>query len=298
MRMLQTAVAAIAFAGLTVAHAQSPVNSEKFWQAPADQNTFTPGLTYGANKLKMKGADEEKVTGPTLDFAYERGINEMLSAGASIGYISTSNDDGTNESDNKGVSDLKAFLKGQKAFVEGSSFHFGATLSASLVDAEVDKNGDANGTTGGMALTPYVGYQWMAGTGVFGLKLSHDLYKGEREIDNKALNADVTEEGAEATTFAVFYEMPFTGGLVGFEAHYITTADVDTETKVGATTTKDTTDGLKYIGLGVYPRFEVNESTTIIGSISYDMLQNDEINNADVDSGNILQIGVAGRFTF
>ncbi|MCB0365967.1 MAG: hypothetical protein H6624_11255 [Bdellovibrionaceae bacterium] len=296
MKSLISTLAALGFA--VAANAATPIQSEFFYQAETDNNVLTPELTYDTMSIKAKGGGKMEVSGQVLNLTYERGINDMFSAGATIGYTTTSNETtGSADEDTKGLNDITFFGKGRYAFTEDGSMHYGANLHFSPSDKETDSTGtttEVDAVSGGNTLQPWVGYQWLFGSNVFGLKLQMDMALGDRTLKTKGSTAKTTETGGETTEFSLFYEMPHEMGAVGFVGFYQTVTE--TETKTSGTTTKGD-DDYTLMGLGVYSPYKFSETAEVIGELTYSTITSD-FGTTKLDSSSDLQISVAGRFMF
>jgi hypothetical protein len=304
---MKKALVLAAFAAST-AYAGTPVKSEYFYQTEAQKHQVTPEINYTSDKLKgddVTGtAQKTDITSQILNVRYEYGINEMFSAGAMAGYqMSGEYDQGAgNSSDNKGMTDITIFGKGNWAFRDGESMHYGANWMVSPGDQEIDQvKKESNAMSGGMTLMPWVGYQWMIGSGaVAGANLSTELDVGDRTVKTTTALGETTAKttGGNETALTGFYEHPWDKTVVGVSLSYlaINTTEADTS-GVTATTT-----GGNYWRLRVYPTYTLNESTTILGQIAYTSFLGDSFARSgteyDVDSWNTLNIQVGGRFTF
>lgn len=289
---LAIVITTLGFAG--AAFAGTPIKSEFFYQTEMEKQQVTPELTYGSTKTKATAGTQTE-TKQTLNVKYEYGLNEMLSAGAKIGYQTGSTEPagGGASTDEKGVTDLNIYMRGQYAWMDGGSFHFGANFNASLGEREVDTAKNENtAMTGGMGLTPYVGYQWLMGKGVIGTKLSTEMDIGDRKVKTKPANTTSKVTGFNETALTGFYEHPFEKGLIGTSVSWI--AFNTQETKTSGTTT--TTAGGNLWQLKVYPTYDLNETTTILGEVAYTSLLSEKFaGSKDVTD---LNIQVGGRFTF
>ncbi len=300
MKLYTIGAVAIALATSLVATAQTAIQSEYFYQAPTDANVFTPGVEYTSSTTKIKGvSNAQKLTGPTLNLTYERGITEDFAAGLTVGYANQSVEaaGSTKSQTSSGLTDLNIFAKGAMAFTEGSSAHYGVNLVAALENQKVETSGDTNAATGGMYISPYIGYQWAVGAGAVGTRLSTELLKTAKSERN---NVTTTTEEGTTTQLTGFYEMKMDTTKIDFEARYTLNADK-----------KDKETGFKtgvpnYIGLAVIPTFAINESTTVLGSLSYDKILDSKISEEtstgtqeyEIENGDILAINIGGRFTF
>jgi hypothetical protein len=293
MKSLTTTIAAL---GLTLAaHATTDIKSEYFYQAAPDANILTPGLNYNSNSYKTVGGTKKDTTGQNLNLAYERGLTEMYAVGANLGYTTSKQEQGTTDTDIKGLNDIQIFAKGRYSFVEGSSMNYGADLYFSPSERQYDgtnaNNPEMDAMSGGNTLRPWVGYQWLMGSHVLGAKLSTDFLLGEKSVKVKGAAAATKIKGGEETKLAVFYEIPHEMGAVGFEAFYMAMA----ETKQGST---EQNDGHNMMGLGVYSPYHFSEGATVIGDLKWSQWATSSVGGVDVDSSSDLSLKVAGRFMF
>jgi hypothetical protein len=290
---MKSLTATLAALGLTLAaHATTDIKSEYFYQADTDANILTPALTYNSSSYKETGNTKQDTTGQNLNLAYERGLTEMYAVGANLGYTTSKTEQGTSETDIKGLTDIQIFAKGRYAFVEGSSMHYGADLYFSPSERQVDlTNNEWDAMSGGNSLRPWVGYQWLMGSHVLGTKLSTDFLLGEKSVKVKGAAAATKIKGGEETKLAVFYEIPHEMGAVGLEAFYTAMA----ETKQGTT---EQNDGHNMMGLRVYSPYRFSEAATVIGNLKWSQWASSSVGGVDVDSTSDLSLNVAGRFMF
>lgn len=298
MKLYSLTVAALALSTSLFAAAQTAVQSEYFYQAPVDSNVFTPAVDYTANTIKVKNvSNAQKEVGPTINLTYERGLTDAFSTGLTVGYLSGTTEaasaTATTSKKETGLTDLDIFFKGESAFTEGSSLHYGVSLIAGLENHKIDSSGDANAATGAMFVAPYVGYQWAVGAGATGVSLSTELLKSAK-TENAGTTSTV--EDGNATRLAGFYEMKMDSTMIDFEGRYTTISDKKNK---DANTTTEMPD---YIGLAVVPTFTLSPSTTILGSLSYDKMLDTKLKDAgleyEIENGDILAVNIAGRFTF
>lgn len=304
--MTKQLLSAIATLGLVVSvSASAATKSEFFYQTDADKNQLTPELTYQTQKWEFESTGTNEVEAKTtmLNFRYERGINEMLSAGAMIPYTMTSQDLNTGTSsktDAKGLGNLTAFVKGNHALAEGSTLWFGADLVLSPGDKETKvKTGtdEANNYAGGHSLNPYVGYSMLMGSYLVGTKLSTELGIGDRteKTDTSGTVTKTKNTGAVTTALTVFGEMPITAGTAGVKLTY---AGVNTEKEKDAAGTTTTTGGYTTLALGFYGNYDVSETASVVGGLDYTKLAGDRAFDQKVDSTSDIALNVGGRFTF
>lgn len=282
----------IAFFAATAANAGTPVKSEYFYQTEAQKHQVTPELKYDSQKIDT-GATTD-VTGQTLSVRYEYGINEMLSTGVRAGYTMMESETGATSQDQTGMTDITLFLKGQNAFVDAQSLHWGVSLDYSPGDKEVNNDdNEVNGMSGGMTVNPFVGYLWMVGNGTAGVNFSTELGLGDRttKTTTAGVETDTTTTGGNETALTGLYEHKMEKALIGTSLSYVNVNTAENET-AGV---ESTTDGGNFYRLRVYPTYSVSEATTVLGELKYESLISE---NATYESWNNLTLQVGGRFTF
>ena len=306
--MTKQLLSTLAALGLVVSvSANAAMKSEFFYQTDADKNQLTPELAYSNKNIKFEstGTNKQDTTATTLNLRYERGINEMLSAGVLLPYTSTTakTDTGTTSKDEmKGLGDISLFLKGNHTLVEGQALWFGANLNLSPGDKTVkgktaDKD-EVNNYSGGHSIAPYVGYSMLVSSWVVGARLSTALGIGDRTVKTTPFGgseAKTKESGGVETALTVFGETPITNGNVGVKLAYAGVNTTKSKSAAGVTTP---TGGYTTIGLGVYGNYDFNETAALIGGIDYAKMASDRVADTKVDSTSIMAINVGGRFTF
>ncbi|MBX7231269.1 MAG: hypothetical protein K1X29_04190 [Bdellovibrionales bacterium] len=303
--MKKTSLAIIAMAFVGSAHAGTAAKSKYFYQTDAQKHQVTPTLSHMNNRMKFgNSVGTTSTRGNGLDVKYEYGFNDMFSVGASIGYQSAKMETAgsTTKTDIKGLSDLDLFFKGQNTLIEGSSLHYGADLTASLGDGSRDTDKQSV-MTGGYALVPYLGYQWMMGPCIFGAKVSTEMDLGKRSYKNKATaGGTYKDKGYNDTTLAAFYEHHMDSIVLGAELSYTSRSSLESE--LNGTTT--TTSAGNLMGIKLYPTYMLNEMVTLVGSVSYQKHMEDGQTSwngtsgsaTTIDSASDYQVSLGGRFTF
>lgn len=303
--MTKQLLSTLAALGLVVSvSANAAMKSEFFYQTDAEKNQITPVLMYNSKDVKfdVAGVQKAETTATTLNLSYERGINEMLSAGVRLPYTTTTMEQGTSKEETKGIGDITLFLKGNHTLVEGQALWFGADLGLSPGDhtskvKSATKTED-NNYAGGHSITPYVGYSMLVSSWVVGTRLSTTLGLGDRTVKTTSLAGTETktkDTGANTTALTVFGEMPITAGNVGAKVTYAGIDTLKSKDAAGATTR---TAGHTTIGLGVYGNYDFSEAATLVGGIDYTKLASDSYAGVKVDSTSDMAINVGGRFTF
>ena len=312
MKSFAAIIAALGFVASS-AFAETAVKTEYFHQTAMDKNEGTAGLSYSTTKTKFTaaGAADAKADLLPLTLRYERGLSDMFSVGAQLGYLLSggSNVGGTTAGDSydrKGMSDLIVYMRGQYGLQSNMSLHYGLDLNASLGKAKItsDTTGRTEQTyqSGGMGLTPYVGMAYAMDANIFGLKLStmFDLGKRKTDVATATTTTSTDYTGANTTKLALFYETAMMGGIAGAELFWAGTNTLKGNTN-GTETTTTAVDqygmyvGSNTMGLNLYGAFDMNETTTLLANLGYAW---GSTFPTGVDSSNTWNLGVAGRFTF
>lgn len=266
----------VPFAFSTAAFAEGKSGSSEFMhQTEADRFEVTPSFFFGQETTKATAdADPEtkyKTDTFWLGLMGEYGINEMLSVGLGLAYetdtTKTSTNDGSTVANTtaKGLMDPDLFLNGKVAAGPGM-FRFGTHLTFAIEKFKTkDADGNSNIATGGIALTPFVGYEWMMGPGLLGARLSYDLYKGER---SQTYFGGTTgkEKGGETLGFALFYEMDMAPAIWGFS--FAINSHAETKITTAGTTTNQN-NGNTDMELTTYAAWEVAPDVTLLPRLSY-----------------------------
>lgn len=306
-KQLLSTIAALGLAVSVSANAAA-MKSEFFYQTEADKNQVTPELMYSSQSLKFKSTSTNKweSTNTTLRVSYERGINEMLSAGARLPFTTATLDKKTTASDKtetSGIGDLTFFLKGNYSIMDGQALWFGTDLVFSPGDHTSKRKSatktEDNNYAGGHSLNPYVGWSMMAGSFVVGAKLSTELGIGDRTSkDTTTVGGTAVKNkrsGGHTTALTLFGEMPITNGNVGAKLVY---AGMNTTTVKPPTGASSKVSGLTSLGLGVYGNYDVTPTIAVIGGLDYTKVTSGTAYSQTLDSGSGLALNVGGRFTF
>ena len=268
------------------------VQSEYFYQTDADKVQANANLGYTSQTAKT-GATKNETTKTILNLNYERGLNEMISVGGTIGYVTGKSDTVlTTDADTKGLDDVKLFVKGQNSFAAGSSLNYGATFNASLGKKEI-KTDSESVNSGGMGLTPYVGYQMLMGSMVLGTKLQTALNVGKAKWEDSSntptTSYDVT--GGNRSMLSVFTEGNVGTGLIGGELGWWG----DNTLKVESSSGGGEVAGETGYSLTGYTRWDLTPQATLIGKLSYESALSD---HTGIDSSDTFGMNIGGRFTF
>jgi len=265
--------------------------SEFFFQTHAGGQDLTPKITYFSESDKLKGAaNTTDTTGFLVGAEYEYGVMEGLAVGAALSYESASVDDST-DYDIKGLQNVELFVKGSSAAGPGA-FKYGANLSLSPGDLEIDSNSDRNAYTGGHDLVPYVGYEYgMGAESVFGAKLAFTLELGDKTVTTDPGSVESKVSGGERTTISLFYEHQLAALKLGVALDWATVADVDSKT-AGVTTTTEQVSPQQT--LRVYTPMVVGTGT-LLPELRYGFTTDDKRSSTDIDTYDRFALAVGYR---
>jgi hypothetical protein len=280
-QILASLVAVLAFGTAHAAEATGG-GSEFFYQAASGTSDVTGHLGYRSFTYRDKTAGAKDVTVSGLDMlgvSYEYGINEMLAVGADLSYTAMKNKDADIKVN--GLEDLQLSVKGVSP-MGGMRLRYGALLGIPLQKAEIKSDsitpgvndGDLGRSTGGVALTPYVGADMDAGPGILGARLSYEL-KFKHQQKDPAFTGDVDVENGNVLGLAAFYE------------HYSMVA----KDKIGGV--EQTNSDKNIFGLDLYTRIPLMANASIIPMLAYDFS-----GGSHYDKYSDLNISVAARFGF
>jgi hypothetical protein len=217
--------------------------SEQMHQAANDAFEISGGAGFGATKVNYNADGAPKtssqVTQVSEAVAAEYGFTHEISAGAALIYDSTwtsiSPSSAASNEHSFGLSDPSIFVKGRLDF-ENSSLRIAGRLNFSLAKRYEDSNGNTNNYSGGVSLSPQVGYEYYFLEHTFGAKLAYLAYLGNRSETFLSPSAEATIDlsGGNAIDFTVFYEYDFSPMKLGidFEIEYL---DGTTSTYSGTT---------------------------------------------------------------
>lgn len=298
MKSFAAIIAALGF--VASVHAETAVKTEYFHQAAADKNEGTVALDYTARTISFKAPTQDTTTNlMPLTLRYERGLTEDFAVGADIAYLLSGGSKEAGDSfDYKGMSDLDVYLRGQYGLQSNMSIHYGLNLNAALGKREVKYTGsdltETSYQSGGMGAMAYVGMAYTMDAHIFGARLTQGFDLSKRKVEVKTTTtASYDYEGGNLSQLALFYETAMSGTIIGGELYYNGTNT--TKSKLSTATTKSTTAGENHLGLKVYAAHDLNETTTLLGNIGYDMGQGLP---TGTEKDNAYSIGVAGRFVF
>jgi hypothetical protein len=267
-----------------------PGGSQFFYQTAAGHQALTPVLDYQTWNIDATD-DNQTLSGLLVNLGYEYGLNDMLSVGANIGYTNqTASETGLSNTTINGLQNIDLYVRGTLAAGVGS-FKYGADLSISPGDRTISSNGNLNAATGGHSITPYVGYQMMAGPGTVGAKLSTQIDIGDRTTSQSGL-PDQKFSGSDQTEFDVFYEQRLAqiwmfGAALNYDSYS------DTKHDGGGTLSNYS----PFIGLKVYSVVNVGPGE-LLPMIQYQWTSDTSENGNTISSYNKIDVAAGYRWTF
>ncbi|MGE4131766.1 MAG: hypothetical protein AB7F86_09005 [Bdellovibrionales bacterium] len=297
-RLLLTAVFALALQ----AHAEggSNLGSEYQWQTGEGKVEVTGTLDYYSATTKYKSTStitETNTKGLSETVMGEYGLTDMFSAGGWIrnrdwkNEFSPSSNTSTKYS---GFGDLVLFFHGKMDMGTGS-FRYGADINLGLGKQKQKSNGDLTYTTGGMGLTPFVGYEMYSNSCTYGARLSHELALAHRKREVEGTTTVEHElSGAEPTELAFFYEHNMQPMILGAALEFTSVSKEEDKNKSTNTTSKSA--GHTSTALALYVPYEVAENITILPEFKYGKYT--AYDSSSIDSVTFWDLSVGGRFAF
>jgi len=212
--------------------------SEYFYQAEGGHFEITPAVTTTLDAIKYndtvsghKNLTAGVATTP-IGAEFEYGITNGLAVGINLNYqdshIGYKCDDTTcpdNTSAN-GLMDPELYLKGTSA-IGGGALHYGGALEVAVEKLKIKSSGSTNAATGGIALTPYVGYDRPLWKGYIGGKVSYQTWLSQRQgtDDTAVFDNTVKINGGDVMRASAFYEVNFNIMTYGVSLNYARTQE-------------------------------------------------------------------------
>jgi hypothetical protein len=278
MRLLASLVL---LTGFGTAQAQEAGSSEFFFQAGAGQQFLTAHGGWLSGTARGEGQTEDiKTSGLNKTGArYQYGLNEMLALVGELSYSSLTIDlPGNDDKKSSGLEDVVVGLKGVNAMGMGN-LRFGADLSYGLGNREQDGDFQSNRSSGGIALTPYVGYELAAGPGMLGARVSY-RYNMERTVEGGGQTAKI--EDGHVLGLAAFYEYMLADMIIGGRYSMDDAGDAKFEGQTFKSA--DTT------ALGVYTRIPMAGAAFLAG-FDYTWTSNASDVGLDRDQNMVFNVG-------
>jgi hypothetical protein len=306
------AASAVAFAADSASN-----GSEYMHQAAAGKWEVSPMLEYHDWTLKYNsngnifGFSKSEDTGMIYGVKGEYGINDMFSVGVNLAgesdtWKNTGTDGSTNNSTASGMNNIDIIGNG-KYDLGGSTLRYGLDLSISMGSSKYDvSSGAAQGSfgtnTGGMDLTPFIGWETAMGPGILGAKFSYLFQLSKRNYNTTAGSVPLSEipsseSGISAESLAVFYEWMQNSWSLGVSLAY-NGVQGSSETFADGSSSK-VDNGHAGLFVSVYAPITVADNITIIPNLGFG--DNGEAlvaENGGVNTWNGWDLSVAARFAF
>lgn len=271
-----------------VAQASAEGVSEFHQHAAQGEIEVTPHFDYQMVTANDRtGGGKTKVNGFRLGVEGEYGIAGSMSAGVDVSYVNQTNktEPATTDTDTTGLDDVDLFVRGSNAMGSGR-LTYGTTLGLSLGDSETETNGDSNAQSGGMSLTPYVGYEMAAGPGLWGAQVRYN-WLGERTSTSGG--TETKTEGGSGFGVATFYEYDWSAeNSIGASLAY----DMSGETESGGTKNDDNSNMLT---LSIYAPMKVADKMELIPRLDWSSLSFSE-DTYGIKDASAINVGAALRW--
>jgi hypothetical protein len=279
----------------------------EFWYRPkGGQIAVSLGATSRSMKFEIKQAGAKFADLEIAHMPIGVGVTYGLSEGHAIGL---STDFGTDKTTTKPVapaSSTEAKDTGMSDLViayDGSAgpIYFGADLGVSLskhkeANTNVTPALDGDRSSGGMSLTPSIGYHHSMGSMAFGAKLTYGYLMERTETDQATPEVESKITGGNTISLTPYFEFSHGMGDVAVYFDYSSIAD-KTTTPTGGTGTDS--GARKHTTLGVKGNVDVASMAAIVYDVAYTMVS--DFNAAasfDKATGSVMSLGAGVRFTF
>jgi hypothetical protein len=305
-------------------------SSEFQHQTDAGKWEVTPGLSWEelyvsdnpANAAAPFNTNPSTSTDTTAIFANvkgEYGIMPMLSVGVKLNYemdsisISPSNGNDPNGGTSmkaSGLADPSIFVNGKNSLGSGS-LRWGTNFSFSLAKHTINSSGTSEDeNSGGMTLTPFVGYEMPLGNGVFGVRLKYDLLQTDRKVTNNSTAfaavpglTSYSIKNGNNLVFYVFYEANLEPVILGMDAGIAQHASskIVFSQPVFGTSDVDAHDSMVLPLMDLYANWRLTPSIELLPKIGANVLNiNEPYLPGTVAQSKIMAVyaNVAARFVF
>jgi len=279
----------------SAAFAQDGNGSQYQYQAPANQFDLTPALEFQGVNTKFKGGSTSslKQTTVTIDAMGEYGLNDMFSVGLILAAAAEGDDNGTSgvrNTHSTGFLDPDLFVNGRLQLGPGS-FRFGTHLTVALEKKHLYSDGNSNQSSGGIHMSPFVGYEVEINRNIFGARFIYDFSLMHNKLDLQGLSG--TEKGGEVFTSALFYEYHLTRVIIGGAFELTNQASARSEMSDGSVTDSLSQSSWRIKG---YAPVRLSSRATILPSIAYG--QAAAFDSTNTDSVSTWELNVPIRITF
>ena len=247
---------------------------------------ITPGITYMTSNQEFTGGAKNKIDAFDLKVMADYGLMHGLAVGGELGYVTGTfkTEPATTDTDIVGLRDLELFAKGHSDMGAGR-LAYGATLNFSLGNQE-NKTGESTPNSGGMGLTPYVGYEMAVGPGIWGAQASYN-WVGERTSETAGVESKT--EGGSSIGLATFYEYAMGAEMsLGAALRYAMTSETE-NAGVG------NNDEETVLGLEVYAPMAAGDGLELIPRFTWASTDSDTVGDEGTSD---LSLGVDARWAF
>lgn len=277
--ILKVIAAAIAMTAVT-AHA---AENEFFFQSKAGTSDVTARLGFLSSAIKAKGATaENKFSGiSNTGIAYEYGLNDQFAIEGALQFTSIE-DDSTPKNKVSGLQNPTVTLKGNSN-MSAATLRYGLGVGLALQKGKIDGN-ESSAATGGFSFTPYVGADTEAMGGVAGARLSYAVLL-ERTLEVTGATEDSKIKEGNTLGLSAFYETKVTDVTFGGSLNY--TSEAATKDQDGDELDKSNST----VGISAYSVIPFS-GFSLIPRLDYDF------SNSESDKYDVINLSVAGRFTF
>lgn len=276
-----------------------PSPSEFFFQAPAHKSVATIQAGYLDREYKVKGVGNASDSGlSNAGLRYERGINDTMSVEGVVSYsLRTLKYTGAENGQVNGLDNVQVNFKGTYPGM-GWRWRYGAYNSIGVLPASRSittggsPNFHYNASSGSFTFTPYTGFDFDVGSGIFGAKVSYDLVKNDTVIHSSG--APVGYGGGQDLIASVFYELSMEPSLIGLSLSYINES--------GSYLGTASQSGFATYAANIYARFGYTDNWQIVPSFTY--MKNATDSNVDmyaanyIDSENSWRADLKLRYTY
>ena len=282
-------------------------DSEQFWQAPQGKLAVVAemGSSYFVDdSIIINGTlpAENKVTGQIYrpGILAEYGLMKTRIGDYSIAlasyFRSQVENNGINEP--SGVEDAMIALRGRWLVGKFNySVHYGVRSFLSFGDRVIDQSGDVNSVSGGLALEPYLGFQYLFRRFTLGIETKYKIRyeRGLRIEDNILLTSEnAAFENGDQISGTLFAELPFDRYLLGFRTSYFYQQK---ETLIRASGSESTNDDFSTLTVGIYGSWDVKDSLVLVPRLEQKFLLENNLNGREIDNFSQTTLILELRFT-
>lgn len=191
MKLLSILIIALASSYSFAGH-----HNEAVWQAHGGKNVVHAGYTYSSLSLQAKDLPSAELTANTnrISLDYERGFNDMFSAGLGLDYTTLNTESGLDDNNSTGIEHINLFFNGNHTLGFGG-LYYGLDVRVGTEDQDVD-----NTSTGRVDINPNIALVMGDRMMGYGIKLDY-IYR------TKESHEDESEfEGGNTLNVNLFFE--------------------------------------------------------------------------------------------